>query len=302
MGKPDTPPVAHYVPKLWSADELAGHTFQYTYLAQPVIPAGGIVFFHGKRAIGKTHFALTLSACLEAGGRLFGRYQTKKTNVVYVQADMPHQIQQQRVVMAKTLYPLANTHFYFPTTLDILQLTRHHPLVDAVNTHTPGLVIWDTLRKVMRGSTNEDEVPSVVYGTVRELFPEATHLFIHHDKKTIVDQDALDREEWFRGSGAWLDDADTGIHLTEAAPGRLVLHFTKLRTCGEQDAIGLSINPEVLMLYANGPAQRLAADYRHTHTRAADADVYRHLLDMFVCSPRLAAEVAFNGGSNGTSQ
>ena len=287
----DHAPSVKYTPRIWTADELAKHTFTYSFLVHPVIPAGGIAFFHGKRAIGKTHFALTMTACINAGGILFGRYQTRKHTVVYIQADMPHQVQQQRVQMAQTLYPLDGLHFYFPVALDVLELRSDSPLVDQIRKREPGLIVWDTLRKVMRGSTNDDDIPSMIYGRVRELFPGCTHLFIHHDKKTIVDQSALDRDEWFRGSGAWLDDADTGLHLTEAAPGRLVLQFTKLRTCGEQEHVALTLNERTLLLYASGNAQRFAEAWVHAHGHDPDK-LYRHLLDAFVCSPQLAKDLA----------
>lgn len=280
---------------LWTAERLARHDFKEVYLVEPVIPLGGIVFLSGKRGIGKSHFCLTLAACLERRGHLFGRYPVHPTGpVVYVQADMPEALTQVRVKLAQANgYKLHNTYFFFPRFFDLLSLNENSQLVKEIQELQPCLVIWDTLRKIHKGSSNEDEVPSLVYGYAQKLFPTATHLFIHHEKKTVVEQEKLELDELHRGSGAWIDDADTGYRLSKVANGRLRLEGTKHRSCEEQPPIDLTLSREALLLYASADhAASLAALWRSRFPLGTSAELEAFLMSSFVGSARLAAELA----------
>lgn len=273
--------------KIWTAQELSDHYFAETYLIDPIVPRGGVVLFHGKRGIGKTQFIMTLISCLAEGGRLFGRYRTKSNIVAfYVQADMTESLQQDRVKRARKLYDLSKTYYSFPILLNLPELTHEDPWVRSITTLHPDLIIWDTLREVHRLDSNEDSSPSLVYGAARGLFPSATHIFVHHDKKTIADQNMLDDDEFFRGSGAWLDKADTGLHLAAIAPGHLLLTFTKTRTCAPQNPLSLTMHPETLLLYASEDASKLMHDWRLAHPQGTESQLRRYLMASFVASPR----------------
>ena len=280
--------------RLWTASELAEHNFHTPFLVEPVIPRGGAVLFHGKRNIGKSQFALTLAACLAEEGVLFGRYPTYSTGpVVYVQADMTAAVQQQRVRVMKKLYQLDRLHFIFPPYFNIAVIREEDEVVDKIRALEPSLIVWDTLRKIHRQDSNSDETPSFVYGKTRELFPDVTHIFVHHDKKTIADQDKLDPEEFFRGSGAWLDDADTGIHLSSAGRRRLTLRFTKVRTASEQPNIPLVFDSETMLLYTDDDqARRLAEWYIGTHGGASMQELEHFLLSSFVGGPRIVRKLS----------
>lgn len=280
---------------LWTAERLARHHFQHLFLVEPVMLRGGIVLVHGKRGIGKSHFALTVAACIGERGALFGRYPTHDIGpVVYVQADVPPWLTQQRVRRAQKIYKLGNIHFFFPTFFNIVTLTESHPLVQEIRELNPSLVIWDTLRKIHRGSSNEDDIPSLIYGTARNLFQEATHMFVHHDKKTIAEQEKLDEEEEFRGSGAWIDDAHTGLHLVKVATGKLMLYFTKTNACEDQAPLSLGLNLDTLLLYASPEQATLLTEWwRERNPGGAPADLERYLLSSFVGNPRIARQLAW---------
>lgn len=283
--------------RLWSAEDLSQYDFRFPFLIEPVVPRGGIVFLHGKRAIGKTHLCLTLSACLSEGGKLFGKYPTEKSTILYIQADTPEPVQAERVRIAIRNYPMERVFFTFPQYLNIMTMHRDKELIDKLHEKcNPDFVIWDTLRKIHKSSSNDDDVPSQVYGAAKSVFPKATQLFVHHDKKTVVDQEELDKEEFFRGSGAWLDDADTGIHLQEGGKGRLVLTFTKVRTCDEQDPITLLLNKDDLVVYAPGQAMDLVEHWKLRNPQGVPEDLYRYLLASFACSPQMAHRLAFTNG------
>lgn len=273
--------------KLWSAEDLANHLFRETYLVEPIIPKGGVVLFHGKRGIGKTQFMLTLTSCLAEGGRFFGRYRTKANAVVaYIQADTPIIVQQERVVKARQLYRLQQLYFTFPKLLNIMDQEPTYAFVTEIQRLHPDLVVWDTLNKIHHMDPNAPITPPIVYGKAQTLFPDAAHVFVHHDKKTIAEQDKLDDDEFFSGSGGWLDAADTGLHLVQLAPGRLHLTFTKTRTCAPQPPVALTFHPESLLLYASEDISTLANDWRRRYPSGTETQLRGYLLASFVASPR----------------
>jgi AAA domain-containing protein len=290
---------------LWSAHELATQFFPQTYLVEPIIPHGGICFFHGKRNIGKSQLALTLAICLSERGSLFGKYPTHAHGpVVYVQADMGAPLQQLRIRAIRRTYSLENLYFYFPRFFNLAQVTYDTPVISEIISLKPCVIIWDTLRKIQRLKTNDDDVPSFIYGKVQEMFPESTHFFVHHDKKSQVGDETLDQDEKFRGSGAWLDDADTGMHLSKIATQRLLLTFTKTRSCEEQPPVPLLLHPETLLLYsmAELQARKLAESWKQSHPSGTLQALEQYLLASFVASPRIVTEVVYgaNGHAAGT--
>src|SRR6266700_700740 len=288
---------------LWTAEELVKHVFPQAFLIEPFVPREGIVFFHGKRNIGKSQLALTIAVCLSEHGALFGKYPTHAIGpVVYIQADMGAAIQQLRLRQIQQLYPLQQLHFFFPRFFNLATITMQDETMATIAKLKPSIVFWDTLRKIQRLGTNDDDVASFIYGKSQDMFPTATHFFVHHDKKTIVDQEQLDPEELFRGSGAWLDDADTGLHLERIASGRLMLTFTKTRTCESQPQLPLLLHPETLLLYATGEqTAKLIEHWKLVLPGGTSAELERYLLSSFVAPPSTIRQL-IHGGGNGHRQ
>ena len=272
---------------------MAPERLEYTF--DPVIPAQGILFCHGKPTTFKTHLGLTMSACLVHGGTLFGRYPTKLSTVAYIQADTPYGIQRKRLCVADKILPLDYIHYYHTQTFNMLKMKHQDDFLGPIVDKEPDFVVWDTLRKISRAASNDDDVPSLIYGTAHELFPDATHMFIHHDKKTVVDQDKLDKSEEFRGSGAWLADSDTTIHLTKASEYQIIVEFTKVRTCGPQDPIRLTLDPKEMFLSARGNPEPLVQEWWRDHPNGTEDQLYQYLMASFACTSRSVARFAYEG-------
>ncbi len=275
--------------KLWTAEALTKHVFPQAFLIEPFIPRGGNVLFHGKRGIGKSQLALTIAICLTENGVLYGKYPTHAYGpVVYVQADMVAPIQQMRLRAVQQYYKLQDLHFLFPTHFNLAEVSERDPVIKDIVALKPCLIVWDTLRKIQRLSTSDDEVPSFIYGKCQDMFPGTTHFFVHHDKKTVVDQEQLDPEEFFRGTGAWLDDADTGLHLSRITGNNLMLTFTKHRTCDSQPPLPLTLHPQTLLCYATGTQLIPLSDkWKASHPQGSLVDLEKHLLSSFVAGPRV---------------
>ena len=167
----------------------------------------------------------------------------------------------------------------FPRVLNITKVHRESDFVIHINNLKPYLIIWDTLRKIHRENENNSESSQIVYSKAIELFPDVTHLFVHHDKKTVVDQKNLDPEEAFRGTADWIDSTDTSMQLVSLKnknPARMLLYFHKARTAplDEKDPCLLQMDPEtMLMLPFNSPAKLHSLD-RHP----ANCDNFRTAL------------------------
>jgi len=242
------------VPKLWEAHDLAEHKFPLpTFLVDPIIPLGGLVLLHGKRGIGKTQFCLSLANSIVNGRLFLNRFPTLPGPVLKVQVDMTPQIQQLRVQKVHKILNLSNLYYYFPRVLNIMSLSRESSAALAITELNPSIIIWDTLRKIHRENENSSESAQLVYSKVTSLFPNSTHFFVHHDKKTVVDQQALDPEEAFRGSGDWIDSTDTSMQLVELKqynPSRVILMFHKARTAPrhEKNPIVLEMDPDTMLM------------------------------------------------------
>jgi len=92
----------------------------------------------------------------------------------------------------------------------------------------PNLVIIDSLRKVYAGEERDGEMPSQVYGKFREIFPEASIMFLAHDRKHVRQPDgrpAPSREE-FSGHNAWANDAQSTMRV-ERVGQRIHLEHNK---------------------------------------------------------------------------
>lgn len=236
--------------KWWTAVELSEAEFEEPFLLEPIIPKGGIVLFHGKRGIGKTQLALTLALACSNESILFGRYKSYPGKVVLVEADMVESILHSRLkVIREHGYNIEGIDILYSSYIDVMQLREGSRLVGELQSRNPVLVIWDTLTRVFYGDTNVDSSVSAVYGRLRSILPEATHLIVHHEKKTTPDNDKLEIDELYRGSSAWVDAADTGLRMVHVGGSNRVLQFTKTRTCGPQQSIRLHLG-EDLLLYA----------------------------------------------------
>ncbi len=240
---------------IYSAEELAAHKFpDEPFLVEPLIPQGGIVLLHGKRGIGKSQFSLTLAHTIVNGFPLFNYFPVTKSKVVVVETDMTPQIQQLRILKIFDRLCLKGLYYTFPVPCNVIEFHSGHPLVKAILEIGPNLIIWDTLRKIHRMKESSSESVQIVYENLRTHFPGITHMLIHHDKKTFQDNEGLDQEELFRGSGAWVDDADTSLQITETGP-RMKIWIHKCRTMSEGDRPNLLVemDPETMLLHPYQP-------------------------------------------------
>ena len=231
------------------------------FLIDPIIPYGGIAVLHGPKTAGKTQFALTLGIAVASGGIFLDQYQCQQGPVVFLEADMTVQTLQSRVQAAEGTKLL---HFLHAEPFDVCRVAMTRPLPEALlraQAANPALLVIDSLRKTNVGDEVSSSTPTRVYAAWKRLFPDATLLLLHHDRKKPTDPDAyLHPEEAARGTGAWLDDADTGLHLTrqrETRGGHIcTLTFSKCRTSEEPPPMVLKMVEDTLLITPTKPTAR----------------------------------------------
>ena len=232
--------------KYFSSAELATHDFEMPeFLVEPCIPSGGDVLLHGKRGAGKTQYALTMAMDILCQRKHLGVYDTRSTPVVFIELDMPEWLFQSRV---KRLPTHPNLHYFITDSrIDIqLDVATNAGWIKKLRSLDPGLVVIDTLRKCHKLDEQDSNTPVAIYGAWRDATgSRSTNMFLHHDRKSYEGEN---RDESARGSGAWLDEVDTAIHLRTKAKRLDRMVFTKLRTMDYPDDIKLRLNPDSLLV------------------------------------------------------
>lgn len=250
--------------KFWPPGTLASHNFETPqFCVAPFLPQGGIAVLHGPPGVGKSQLALTMGRAVAEGKPFLTEdYQTRQGNVLYVQLDVIPTIQQERARAAGLLNGIPVSFFTATERLNILRLPSELPAMVEAMAWAPILVIIDALRDTHELDENASETPPAVFAAWRKLFPTASLVYVHHDRKVQVMKGTPERffTESARGTGAWLAKADVGLHLTDVK-GRLTLFFSKVRTCAPQAPLAVQLNDVSLLVETTdaSPRQRAIA-------------------------------------------
>lgn len=270
-------------------------------LLEPVVPWGGMFVLHGPRASGKTQLALALAAAAASGSAFLGVWKATKARVLFLECDTPAVTLHERVAVAQQAALSEVAFLTFDSPINILAIAERAaavaPLVEA-RRFGPELVVIDSLRKTHPLDENDSSTPSRVYAAFRTIFPAATLGFLHHDRKVAIGPLAGDTDEAFRGSSAWLDDVDTGIHLVRdkrAKEGlRAILSFSKVRTSETPTPTAIKLAKGTLWPELADAPPRLALLAHleaHPEDRSKERAV-RWLEEQKICSRRTAYNIA----------
>jgi hypothetical protein len=193
------------------------HFFMEDYTVNHNSPLG----WHMAKAIGE-------------GGSFFG-LPTEKGRVLYIEVDTPQRLVAMRLARIE---PAKGVDFLFLPPLSIPHVApmELHELNEAAKTNYD-CVIVNTLRKVHSLDDRQAETTKIVYGFFQHLFPGASLVFVHHTKKTQMDQHGASvgrDKESFSGAMNWLNDAQVGIHIVpyqnrmDGVNKRLLHHKTQV--------------------------------------------------------------------------
>lgn len=274
--------------KFWPPGALRAHTFHTPrFTIEPFLPHGGICVLHGPPGVGKSQLALTMARAIARGEAFLApEHPTTRGNVLYIQVNTPIQEQQARLRVTDIdaddpIAFLSLEHGMLDS--EHLVPARDPGLVEAKR-FAPDVVIVDTLRDVHTMEEIDSATVTKVYGAWRDLFPEATLVFVHHDRKLPPPQkgaNGIPERYWLesaRGSSTWLGNADSGLHLTDAK-GALTLSFSKTRTCAPIAPMAVRLAASSLLVELSNPTsrQRLLA-HAAANPKLAHADAVKWLV------------------------
>lgn len=214
-------------------------------LVEPFFPTGGLALFHGKRGLGKTMMGMGLARAVATGEPFLNTFPTRQGVVVYMQLDMTDNVFQERLRQADDFYRLEDLYI-LTGVASIAKAKQSDYWVQDVVALQPELIIIDTLRKAHSWDENSSDTPARFYAKLRELFGWTSVMLIHHDRKTS-ETSGMNPAEGFRGSGAWIDDVDVGMQLTQKG-GKMELSFSKVRVCEEIDPFRVEIDSDLMCL------------------------------------------------------
>lgn len=192
------------------APDLGKDSPAATWIIAPYIPTEGVVLLYGKKGVGKSPLTWALAESYATGASWLGHIPTHTGRVLYIEADTPRLVVAPRMRLAVTS---PNIAVYFPPG-SISDHDGWRRLKEETAEVRPGLVIVNTLRKVHAGDDKSSDVPAQVYDRFRGQWPNACHVFVHHEKKTPANPDhTLTEGEEFSGSLAWANDAQVVLRL-----------------------------------------------------------------------------------------
>lgn len=274
-------------PELWyGPDFVEADIPQPPFLVKPFFPSGGLCLLHGKRGIGKSMLTMALTRSVATGEPFLDMFETRKGTVVVIQLDMVESVYHDRLRQDPEYYSFDNW-YTLTGVATIERATPNTTWVQEVIAAQPDLIIIDTLRKAHSMPENSSDTPARFYSKLRELFGYTAVVMVHHDRKTQADAIGIDSSESFRGSGAWLDDVDCGLHI-EKKGKRVEMNFSKVRTCDDPGAVPLEVDPDRLVLTPNwsapgvskiGAARAQARMYLMNNEQASKKELYDFLVE-----------------------
>lgn len=226
------------------------------FLVKPYFPKGGVVLLHGKKSLGKSPFTWELSHSVALGRPFLGKWSTQQGTVLYLELDTPRSLIIGRLKKIAPPHPAPGAfRFLTMPPFDVLALkekdVHSRKAIDALlneqNLHNPALVVVNTLRKCHSLDMNDNGAASQVYTAFQRIFPEATILFVHHDKKTGMNDGTRLSSEEYLGSVFWVNDAQSVLHLVSKDGKKRLLNLE--HTYSQVDQLA---NPLPLRLAEDG--------------------------------------------------
>lgn len=155
------------------------------------------MLFYGRAGIGKSAVTWQMAQAIQTGQPIWG-LPTQQTNVLYIELDTPDNIVAQR-------FKQADPEFQFdfmmvtpsddePRSWDYRQFLSPmpqddhakimHGLIELHRKHNYGVVFIDAMREVVPGDLSSSGLAARVYDAFRRIFPKASIVFIHHERKS----------------------------------------------------------------------------------------------------------------------
>jgi len=229
------------------------------YIVENLVPARSLIIIGGKPESFKSIFSLILGVCV-ARGTNFLKFKTKKSRVLYVDAENGEKIISQRLkyFFDGGLEDADFVYFYYTNPEDLKKLLAQQKF---------DLVIFDSMRRFLKGSETESDVINNFFrGFLKPLRDSgATIILIHHFRKKRGDVTDEELIELFRGSSdiVAMVDMAFALELQERVSdvnegiSRFVVGFRVAK-----NRLGVPINDFSFLVEKNDKLKKSTIDFR----------------------------------------
>lgn len=260
------------------------------WIVEPLISPDSTSIIFGPREAGKTQLILSLFRALQESALCLGHFRCRRVKAALVEADMPKGLFQMR--LRDMPYEFDESLFLVQTFSSAPNILRTNPeasWVKDLRAFDPQWIIFDSLRKIHHLKDEAPEAPSQVYNQLRVLFPGAARTVLHHVRKPPPSYMLngskyvqADDPEAYRGTTAWLDDADAAVYMPYNFRTReRAVWITRSRLVSEdvkQQAIAVRLDEDSLFLEAVSPSPQLQlVNWRADHPGSSLAEAVRFL-------------------------
>lgn len=218
---------------------------------EPYLPKASIVLLYGRSGIGKTAVAWQMAQAIQLGEPIWGM-PTEQTNVLFLELDMPEVMAVERWLGAEPPFVPAFDVGFDECSLDHQQFLRpykdeRHKEIERIlrEWHTSreyGVVFVDALRETFVGDLNVSGNARRIYDAFKTLFPGASIVFIHHQKKTGNQQYGPgDPLETASGSMEFINVSQVALQFHRKARGETWLEHLKTQASAEFEPLPISL-------------------------------------------------------------
>lgn len=162
-------------------DELYQTDFSgQRWLVDKLVPMNGITCLAGEPKVGKSFLTLEIAKTVSMGAKLFGQFDTLQTNVLLVSKEDPEWMIKDRFELLQTPNTAPITIITNPSIF--LDREKHiQDITEYIKNNNIGLVIIDSLRRVIRGDENNSQSVNPIHRYFKQFIKAgATVIFIHH--------------------------------------------------------------------------------------------------------------------------
>jgi hypothetical protein len=238
----------HTSVKLKSARDLYSAVFpERKWIAKPLIPAGSVSFFAGKRGCAKTWAALDLALSVANGTLFLGKFETSKLDVLYLDFENGEQTVHERLnlLCEAEILPINLEFAFFQNHLKLDSKDGIDYLSYYLLKHPSALIIVDTFRRVVGVDENDaQEVNNalMLLKTVAEQHG-ASFVLLHHMRKGFSNKNNDDLADEMRGSSEMANIADSIIAFerNKKDPKTVIMRHQKSRIGVEHDPCRLEL-------------------------------------------------------------
>lgn len=239
MKKSDLANIAEYFIKPITLDDLMVKKFKDTqWLADGLIPKGGIIAISGAPASFKTWLILDLGLCIGLGKDLFGKHRTEQGGVLLIDEENGEQLLKQRFEMLNigTSLPF----HILPLTNFSLSESNIQKVIIYAETHNITTIIFDSLVRIHSSDENDAMAMSKVFKLLKECTKHGiTVIFTHHNRKQGNFNSSPSQS--MRGSSDILASVDCHLAIERLKNNEIILTQTKLRQGKELKPFKLKI-------------------------------------------------------------